>query len=259
MTKGKRQLLAIGVISTVFIVKIFSENINQLLWNDKAAPHFYLSIAGQILYYVIPTFIILIIFHKPGKILDESGLSKGFSKGLVFAFLFTLPMLIGYYLIGHYNNDYSFSRNLVFAFKDGFREELFYRAFLFGQLFRQAKWGFIPAVAVNGIIFALSHLYQAHNISDSLQVFAITFAGAIWFAWLFIEWNDNLWVPVFMHFLMNFYWDLFSTEKTAVGGLLLNLPRILTIAISIYVTIRLSKKYLGKLRVNRTNMWQHSA
>lgn len=259
MTKSKRQLLAIAVISTVFIIKFFSEQINQFLWNDKAAPHFYLSITGQILYYLIPTLAVLLIFHNPGSILVELGFSKGFLKGVVFAFLVTLPMLIGYYLMGHYNKDYAFSKNLVFAFKDGFREEIFYRAFLFGQLFRQVKWGFIPAVAINGVIFGLSHLYQAHQFGDILQVFAITFAGAIWFAWLFIEWNDNLWVPIFMHFFMNLYWDLFSTEKSAVGGLLLNLPRILTIGISIYLTIKLSGKYSGKMRINRSNLWQHSA
>lgn len=258
MTDTKRKLLAITVILTVLIIKIFSEQVNHFLWNDKAAPHFYLSVAGQILYYIIPTLTVLFVFHKPVNVLKEIGISRAFGKGFLFAFIFTLPMLIGYYLIGHYNDEYSLLKNISFAFKDGFREEIFYRAFLFGQLFRQAKWGFIPAVALNGLIFGLSHLYQANNFADSITVFAVTFAGAIWFAWIFTEWNDNLWIPIFMHFLMNLYWDLFSSENTAVGGLILNLPRILTIAISIYITIKLTKRESRQLKINKNNLFRQT-
>ena len=136
MIEKKKQVLSIAVILSVFIVKLFSERINQYLWNDKAAPHFYFSIAGQILYYLIPVLTVLFVFHKPAKVFSELGLAKGFSKGFLMAFIFTLPMLIGYYLLGHYNNDYSLLKNIIFAFKDGFREEIFYRAFLFGQLFQ---------------------------------------------------------------------------------------------------------------------------
>lgn len=254
MTIKKRKILAVVVILTVLIIKFFSERVNQFLWNDKAAPHFYLSIAGQILYYLVPTLTVLLFFHKPDKVINELGISKGFLSGLTYGFLFTLPMFLGYYFIGNYNNDYPIFKNILFAFKDGFREEVFYRAFLFGQLFRQVKWGFIPSVAINGLIFGLSHLYQARNIGDSLGIFAVTFAGAIWFAWLFIEWKNNLWLPVFMHCFMNLSWDLFSTEKTAMGGFMLNLPRILTIAISVYVTIKITKTQNRKLEINKNNL-----
>lgn len=254
MTYQKRKLLSVIVILTVIIIRFFSERVNQFLWNDKAAPHFYLSITGQILYYLVPTVSVLCLFHKPNKVIDELGIRKGFIKGLTYGFLFTLPMFLGYYFIGHYNNDYSLVKNILFAFKDGFREEIFYRAFLFGQLFRIVKWGFIPSAATNGIIFGLSHLYQAHNIADSLGIFAVTFAGAIWFSWLFIEWKDNLWLPIFMHCFMNLSWDLFSTEETAIGGLMLNLPRILTIALSVYVTIKIAKSQNRKLDISKSNL-----
>lgn len=254
MTDKYKQRLGTTVILTVLIVKLFSERINQMLWNDKAAPHFYWSITGQILYYLLPILVVLLIFHQPQKVLSELGLNNGFLKGLLMAFIFTLPMLIGYYLLGHYKNEFSLVKNISFAFKDGFREELFYRAFLFGQLFRQVKLGFIPAVAINGLIFGISHLYQAQNIGESVGVFALTFAGAIWFAWLFVEWKNNIWLPIWLHTFMNLYWDLFSTDKTVIGGFVLNLPRILTIAISVYVTIKMTKKYFGSSTINRTNL-----
>jgi membrane protease YdiL (CAAX protease family) len=249
---NKRQLLALTVILTVFVIKLCSEKVNMFLWNDKEAPNFYWSILGQVAYYLIPAIAVLVIFHGPKKVPAELGLSNNFLQGLLYAFLFTLPMLIGYCWMGHYNTNHSLVKNIVFAFKDGFREEIFYRAFLFGQLFRQAKWGFLPAVVINGLIFGFSHLYQAHSLSESIGIFAITFAGAIWFAWLFIEWNENIWLPVLMHFFMNFYWDVFSTEQTALGGLMLNVPRIVTIALSVYVTIKISRGK-GGLKINRTN------
>ncbi len=249
MTVTYRQKLGITVVLIVLVVKHFSERINQILWNDKSAPHFYLSITGQVLYYFIPVLIVLFIFHKPQKALSELGLNNGFLRGVLIAFLFTLPMLIGYYFLGNYNNEFTLIKNIAFAFKDGFREEIFYRAFLFGQLFRQVKIGFIPAVAINGLIFGISHLYQAGNIFESFGVFAITFAGAVWFAWLFIKWGNNIWLPIWLHTFMNLYWDLFSTDKTAIGGLLLNLPRILTIALSVYFTIKLTKKYFGTPKI----------
>ena len=251
---NKRQLLALVVILTVCIIKFFSSAINQFLWNDLEAPHFYWSILGQILYYGIPAFAVLATFHGPGRVLEEACIAKGFLKGALVGFLFTLPMLIGYAVVGRYHHETSLLKIVTFSFKDGFREELFYRAFLFGQLFRHVGWGFFPAVAINGIIFGLSHLYQAHNLSESFGVFGITFGGSIWFAWLLTEWEDNLWVPVFLHFLMNLDWDLFGTDSTVVGDLAFNIPRILTVAASIYLTIKWKRSRSLPLRVKRTNM-----
>jgi uncharacterized protein len=253
MSKTKRLLLASTVILTVFLLQIFNNKANTLLGIGKDDTNFYWSIVGQILKYIIPTLIVLFIFHKPSEILSELGLNKDFLKGLQYAFIFTLPMLIGYYLLGQCNNELTFVENLLKAFKDGFREEIFFRAFLFGQLFRQVKLGFIPAVVLNGLIFGLVHIYQAHTIVESIGIFGITFAGAIWFAWLYIEWKENLWLPIFLHFFMNFYWHLFSTENSAMGGLMMNLPRILTIALSIYLTIKIIRK-TGKLTINKTTL-----
>ncbi len=256
MSKSKKQLLGAAVIFTVLLVKWFSNDVNAYLLNDRAAPNFYFSVSAQVLYYLLPAVTILFLFYPSKEIPKELGINREFLNGLVFAFLFTLPMLVGYFLMGRYNTQHTLIQNIVFSFKDGFREELFYRAFLFGQLFRRVNLGFIPAVAVNGLIFGLSHLYQAKDLGESLAIFAITFAGAVWFAWLFIEWRNNLWLPVFMHVLMNLYWDLFSTENTAMGGLMLNLPRILTIFLSVYFTIRLNKRQNGKLIISRNNLWK---
>ncbi|MFM2269120.1 MAG: hypothetical protein RL757_2561 [Bacteroidota bacterium] len=253
MTTTKRQLLAAAVILTVCCVQYFNDQLNVWLQIKGENVNFYWRIAGQILKYLIPAVLVIAAFHKPNKIMTELGLSHGFLEGIQYAFLFTLPMLIGYALMGEYNNEFSLLENILKAFKDGFREEVYFRAFLFGQLFRHVKLGFLPAVVINGLIFGFLHLWQAHTLSESIGVVAITFAGAVWFAWLFVEWKGNLWLPIFMHFFMNFYWHLFSTEHSAVGGFMLNLPRILTIALSIYWTIKIIRKN-GNLIINRKNL-----
>ncbi len=254
MSNTKKQLLALTVILTVFATIFFNEQINIFLGIDSDDTNFYWSITAQILKNVVPTLVVLFIFYKPNQVLTELGLKNGFSTGLKNAFLFTIPMLMGYYFMGDYNDEQPFFEHVLRALKDGFREEVYFRAFLFGQLFRQVKLGFIPAVSLNGIIFGLLHIYQAHSISESIGIFAITFAGAIWFAWLFMEWKENLWIAIFLHFFMNFYWNLFSTEQSALGGLLLNLPRALTIGISIYLTIKMIRKN-GNSKINKTNLW----
>jgi membrane protease YdiL (CAAX protease family) len=253
MSKIKRLSLGLTVVLTVFLLQIFNGELNAILQIGKEDTNFYWSITGQILKYIIPALVVLFAFHKPSEILNELGLKKDFLKGLQFAFIFTLPMLIGYYFLGDYNNDITFVDNVLKAFKDGFREEIFFRAFLFGQLFRHVKLGFIPAVVINGLIFGLLHIYQAHSVAESLGIFGITFAGAIWFAWLYMEWEENLWLPIFTHFFMNFYWHIFSTEASAMGGFMLNLPRTLTIALSIYLTIKIVRKTRTRA-INKTNL-----
>jgi uncharacterized protein len=252
MSNTKRYLLGLAVILTIVAMQVFNQQINVLLKIGLADTNFYWSIIGQILKYLVPTLLVLSIFHPPKDILVELGLNRDFLKGLQYAFLFTLPMLVGYFLMGTHNQEQTFVENVVKAFKDGFREEIYFRAFLFGQLFRHVKFGFLPAVLVNGLIFGLLHIYQAHTLVEGISVFTVTFAGAVWFAWLFMEWKENLWLPIFMHFFMNLYWHLFSTENSAVGGLMLNLPRIVTIALSIYLTIKIVRK-TGQFRINRTN------
>jgi membrane protease YdiL (CAAX protease family) len=101
-----------------------------------------------------------------------------------------------------------------------FREEVFYRAFLFGQLFRHGRWGFIPAVGLSALIFAFSHLYQATTLFEGAAIFVVTFVGAVWFAWLYVVWGDKVWLPVGLHFFMNLWWDLFRVGETAFSGAL---------------------------------------
>ena len=108
---------------------------------------------------------------------------------------------------------------------------------------------------LGGVIFGLSHLYQGDTFMESLGIFGITFMGGIWFAWLFIEWDENLWVPIWMHLLMNFSWELFSISDSALGGYGANVFRVLTIALAIIFTVIYKKKKGRNFAITRRNLW----
>ncbi|WP_338814192.1 CPBP family intramembrane glutamic endopeptidase [Bernardetia sp. Wsw4-3y2] len=178
------------------------------------------------------------------KLTNELGLNKGFLKGFGIAFLCTLPMVIGYFLIGNFiPQNFTFSKLLSSSVLPAFSEELLFRAFLFGLLFRRLEWGFIPAAFASAFIFGFGHLWQGNNFLDTLGVMAVTSMGGLWFAWLFAEWNYNLWLVIFLHLLMNWYWGIFEiTNNNALGGIDSNIFRFITIIVSIVWTIRIAKK-----------------
>ena len=82
-----------------------------------------------------------------------------------------------------------------------------------------------------------------------------TFMGAGLFAWLYVEWNYNLWLPVALHFFMNLSWEIFAVSDNALGGLEANLIRGLTVLLAITGTLFYKKKQNIPLAVNRDTLW----
>lgn len=112
-------------------------------------------------------------------------------------------MLVSSAFIGQIPEDFKILPLLHQTLFAGFMEEYLFREFLFGILFRKLAWGFIPASILSAFIFGLGHIYQGFTFLVTTGVFLVTSIGAIWFAWLYIECNNNLWVPIFLHVLMN--------------------------------------------------------
>ena len=133
-------------------------------------------------------------------------------------------------------------------------EELLFRGFLFGQLFKKEKWGFIPATLLAAIFFGVGHLYQGNTLGSLIGVFLFTFSGSVWNSWLYIEHNNNLWIPIWLHILMNMSWTIFQTDTSgAIGNNITNLFRLITIIITVVYTLRYSKKYGRK--INKKNLF----
>mgnify|MGYP002783960749 CR=1 FL=1 len=183
-------------------------------------------------YWLVPLLLAAALFGLR-KVPAVLGVAAPFAPALAFGALCTLPMLVGYAIYGTVDRDaLSVSRMLQSSLYPGVFEEVLYRAMLFGLLFRLAGWGFLPAALIGA-----AHLWQGRDAMEAVGVAFATGIGAIWFAWLYAEWRDNLWVPIVFHVLMNLYWSVFQMGDNALGGHAANVFRMTTILLSIVLTV----------------------
>ena len=212
----------------------------------------YLKIAYSYLWWILPTVLITGLLYGFSSILNNIGIQKDLKTGLLFSIVTVLPMFLSSAIIGQIGEDLNMLRLVHQTIVAGLMEEYLFRGFLFGLLFRKSGWGFIPASISGALIFGLGHIYQGSTFLETMGVFFITSIGGIWFAWLYIEWNNNLWVPIFLHILMNISWGLFEVSNNALGGFYTNLFRIITITLTILITIKYNQK--NGLRINSKNL-----
>lgn len=202
----------------------------------------------------IPIFIGTFLLNKTTTIFKSLGFSLDIFKPFWLSVLFTLPMFLGGLFFFNFNTEIELDKLIAGTLVAGFIEELYFRGFLFGQLFKKTKFGFIPSIFFGALIFAAGHLYQSQNISELVGIFAVTFFGAIFFAWLYVEWNYNLWIPIFTHTPMNLSWHLFQVDNSALGDVKANIFRGLTITIAILFTILYKRRNAQKLSINRQTL-----
>jgi len=184
-------------------------------------------------------FVTYLLFKKsPFKIL---GLDTGFSEGLKWSFIATLPMFIGYALLFGFKFNFSLAilhRDMVLA---GFFEEFAYRAFLFGILFHYAGWGFIPAGLVASLYFGAGHLYQADSIGSAIAIFSFTALASAGFAYFYIAWK-SLWMVILLHGFMDLAWGMFDVQDNVIGSFWVNVFRFTTLGLAIYFSAKKAKK-----------------
>ena len=205
----------------------------------------------------IPIFIGTLLIDKTISIFKSLGLSSNILTAILTSVLFTLPMFIGGVFFFKFNQKIDLQNLIAGTIVAGFMEELYFRGFLFGQLFRNTNLGFIPSILFGALIFAFGHLYQSQNISELVGIFMITFSGAVFFAWLYAEWNYNLWVPILTHTLMNLSWNLFEIDNSALGDIKANIFRGLTILTAILFTIIYKRNRNEKPTINRQTLMRN--
>jgi membrane protease YdiL (CAAX protease family) len=203
----------------------------------------------------IPLYIAAFILHGAKGFWESWGLNKPVGKAFLAAFLFTLPMLIGLAVSFSWNSSITADQVLIGVIAAAVFEELFFRSFLFGQVFRYSRLGFVPSLLTGAVLFALMHLYQSQDMGTLAGIFAITFAGAVLFGWLYAEWGYNIWVPVFLHMLMNLSWLLFEVSDNALGGVNANVFRFMTVGLAIVGTVVYKRKKGIPFEVNKRTLW----
>jgi hypothetical protein len=239
----------------VIIVAIFYVSLNLMRWLAALGWGGFIpqSDTARLLigytFWVIPTLLTLLIIYdfNFGRVLRELGLKSNPWKSILWAFLFTLPMLFGYYAT---TKTASLTGSIFFkeALLPGVFEEYIFRGFLIGQLFKHGRLGFIPAVLISSIAFGLGHIYQGGTLPVLLGIILMTSIGSAWFSWLFIEWGRNLYLVMALHAFMNLWWSVFSAGDNALGGISANIFRMITVAITVVVTVIMARRTGFKIK-----------
>jgi uncharacterized protein len=181
----------------------------------------------------------IIVAHTTGikRALAELGLRAPMGRAAIFAFIAALPMLLAFAFSSSINSKMTVLSVGVGCLLAPFAEEVLFRGYMFGQLYRRARWGFWLSALIPSVLFALSHAYQASGVAELAGIFAVTGFGSILGCWLFMRWQCNLWVVFGLHCLMNLWWEVFGVDDTALGGWIANGARLLTVIVAILLTI----------------------
>lgn len=230
------------VVILSFLIALYGKRILNSFFTISFNNEFVDILYGY-MWWLVPVFVVTSSLFGLKNVLNELKLNKGIKTGFLFALLTVSPMLIAYVILGNFNNQLNALELIRKTILAGAFEEVLFRGFLFGLLFRKFKWSFLPAVLIGAFVFGIAHVYQGNSLIEAMGIFAVTFLGAVWFSWLFVKWDYNLWVPIFVHILMNFSWIAFNISETgALGGYYANIFRILTIVFSIIITIVFNKR-----------------
>ncbi|HZF27383.1 MAG TPA: CPBP family intramembrane glutamic endopeptidase [Steroidobacteraceae bacterium] len=180
----------------------------------------------------------------PRAAIAELGLAAPAVRGVGIALLASLPMLVVLLLVSKNAMQFVPQTMLSSVLLAAVTEEILFRGYLFRQLYRRAGWHFVPAILVTGVLFGLAHVGTAlrGGALEVLGVAGITTLGGAFFSWLFLRWDDNLWVPIGMHLFMNGWWELFAVSTNAIGNWNANAARALAVAAAIVITLRYTKK-----------------
>jgi membrane protease YdiL (CAAX protease family) len=241
-------IVAVSFLAYHILFQYFGEIKSEL---DSVTRFGLLSYCITYLLIGIPIFIGTYFLKTKAGILSELGLSGHAGNAILVALLFSLTMFLGGILFFNFNPNQEIQQLIAGTFVAGFVEELYFRGFLFGLLFKHSRLGFIPSIVFGALIFASGHLYQSQDIGELVGIFMVTFSGACLFAWLYTEWNYNLWVPVFLHSQMNLSWALFEMDRSALGNVPANVFRGCTIALTIVFTILYKRRTHQKPTINR--------
>lgn len=228
-------IFILGFFSYYFFDLFCFKNIQSFtkaLFHSKAIAH---VIAYLIT--LVPLIVTVKILLPQKNISDLFSINQSALKGFIFAFTGTLPMLLGY--TGHFNisNKLDFESLFINTASSAFFEEVIFRAFLIGILFRFTRLGFLSSILLGSLLFAQAHLYQSQNTVELIEIFTITFVGSALFAWVYIEFNRNLWSAIFIHFFMNLYWEIFSISENVSGNLYGNLYKFFSVILIIVLLI----------------------
>ncbi len=170
------------------------------------------------------------------KLLKVSGLKKDIIKPIIYSLLIFIPsFVILYFIVGIKEHNYNYS--FMWGSLGGpFSEELVYRGLAIGVLVKLCNWNKFIACILPSVFFGIVHIWQGEDLTSTLGIVLITAIGGIYFGWLFLKWDFNLWPAIFMHIGMNTIWTIFALGDNAIGGQIGNINRLIIVVLGVFLS-----------------------
>ena len=242
-----RTATSLLVIASFLIVNAIGLHPFRALAADlQGAPRMLaLGVLGYGLYLAVPLLVAALVLGRQ-RMFSALGLTAPPGRAFAFALACSAIVLVGIAATAPPAPVDRLPADLMrWAVLPGIAEEILFRAFLFGFLYRFAGWGFLPAALLSAQVFGFEHLYQGGDTMEALSIALLTGIGGLWWSWLYVEWRWNLWVPIAFHVLLNGYWTAFEVADNALGSGLSVALRLLCIVISVVATIALARRRGG--------------
>lgn len=172
----------------------------------------------------------------------ELGLCKSLRTASLFALAVTLPSALLRLAVAGARLKFGSGLLLMSVVASPVSEELLFRGYLFGQLYRRAGWSFWAAALVNAVPFVAGHFYELNGkgwelVVSLAEVLLLVGVSALFAAWVYVRWEYNLWVLIFIHALLNFYSTVFVTTETASFSWVDNVAWLATLILVVVGTI----------------------
>jgi uncharacterized protein len=168
------------------------------------------------------------------SVAEAFGLGGGVWRGVGFGLAATIPMIAALFLspLQGFQPDLAMGSGII----GPFAEELLFRGFLFGLLWRVAGWPIPVSILASALLFGLAH------DGDILGTALPLAAGGAVLAWIAWKWN-SLWPAIALHACMNLWWDATRGEHVVpgVGPDLMSTAQLLSVAVAVGLTLRFSR------------------
>jgi len=178
----------------------------------------------------------------PRRYASAIGLDGSIGTAAKIGLISTAVLPIAYAFIAPLSSENIPYEIVTSAIFPGIGEEVFFRGMMFGLLFRFAGWGFLPAALLVALIFGVEHFYQGNSALEFIGIFGITAIAAVWWSWMYIEWDNNIWVPIGLHMFMNGYFEIFDVAEGTLGSWSFFFIRGIVVLISVGLTVRHAEK-----------------